>query len=88
MHNDPAIPKRGYRSKTMTLDTLTPTAIRLLFAACCGAPDSPMTQDQRADLLRRLITHTWYPTPQDTPAPFGLIEAWYADVERRRRQTT
>lgn len=67
----------------MTLSTLTPTARRLMFAACCGAPDSPMTPAEKIDLLRRLRCLTWVPTPTDTPVRFAAIEAWYSEQQRQ-----
>jgi hypothetical protein len=67
----------------MTLTTQPRHTRRLYFAACCGAPDSPLSESEKLAVLRCLADHTWAPTPQDTPVPFGAVEAWYHEQERR-----
>lgn len=67
----------------MRLAQCTPTMRRFVMSACAGDPAGPMTPAQKAQLLHQLLCHTWAPTPQDTPVPFGAVEAWYAEQQRQ-----
>ena len=67
----------------MTLRLQSDTLRRTVFAACCGAPDSPLTQDQKREVLRGLGDHTWAPTPENTSVDFRAVEAWYEQHLRK-----
>jgi len=64
----------------MRLARQTHDGRRKAFAACAGHPNSPMSEPEKHLVQRLLLNHHWAPTPQDTPVPFGAVEAWYADL--------
>lgn len=70
----------------MTLTTQPRRYRRMVFALCCYAADTPMTEAQKQAVEDALKNHEWAPTPDDTPVPFGMVEAWQAkEIAGRRR---
>jgi hypothetical protein len=65
----------------MKLLKQSPTTRRQIFAACAGAPDSPMTPAQKDALLTAFLDAGWSPTHADTPVPFLAVETWYHALE-------
>jgi hypothetical protein len=61
----------------MTLSHATPTKLRLVLAACAGHPQTPLSVEQKALVLSKLIDQRWQPTAETLPVPLGLIQGWY-----------
>jgi hypothetical protein len=60
----------------MDITTKPPATLRLIFAACASAANSPLTVKEKALLWHKLRQGDWAPTPEHTPVPFATVQAW------------